>query len=165
MQRFARKKENKTNALLTLYLSNFQREAADDAETIYLSDTAQWLLQFTPGELASPEKLRNVTNKPRLQWLGYELVRHTFQGKTRWTWQRPKKEEEDLFDLMNELCRRKQWREVERLLTSAASQPGFHGVREQTWRLGLVAERLGYDGPIPPLYFMRKIKHGERFVA
>jgi len=126
-----------------------------------VSDTVPWLLQFTFGELDSPEMLTDVTDKPRLQWLGYELVRHAFRGKTSWTWRRSKEEMEGLFGWLVEKCDRRQWREVERLLQSAAREPGFHGIREQTYQLCQAAQQRGYDGPIPHLYYMQKIKHGE----
>jgi len=156
-QRFNRKKKGKANALLTVYLP----PPPKDIETVTISKPVPWLLQFTSGELDSPETLTNVTDKPHLQWLGYELVRHTFRGKTSWTWRRNKEEEVGLFGLLAEKCDRRQWREVERLLQSAANEPGFHGIREQTWRLCEAAKQRGYDGPIPHLFYMQKIKHGE----
>jgi len=159
-QRFNRKKKGRANALLTVYLPPLK----EDASVITVSDAVPWLLQFTSGELDSHEVLADVTTKPRLQWLGYELVQHTFRGKTSWTWRRSKEEEEGLFGLLIEKCDRQQWREVERLLQSAASQPGFHGIREQTYRLCQAAQRRGYEDPIPHLYYMQKIKHGEPVV-
>jgi len=105
-----------------------------------------------------------VTAKPCLKWLDYELVQHAFRGKTSWTWRRSKEKEEGLFGLLIEKCGRQQWRDVERLLQNAACEPGFHGIREQTYRLYQTAQRRGYDGPIPHLYYMQKIKHGEPVV-
>jgi len=160
-QRFNRKKKGKANALLTVYLP----PAKEDAAVMTVSDTVPWLLQFTSGELDSPETLTDVTDKPRLQWLGYELVRHAFRGKTSWTWRRSKEKMEGLSGLLVEKCDRRQWREVERFLQHAASEPGFHGVREQTYQLCQAAQQRGYDGPIPHLYYMQKIKHGEPFIA
>jgi len=159
-QRFTRKKKGRANALLTVYLPLCNA----DASAVTISDTVPWLLQFTSGELDSHEKLLDVTDKPCLQWLGYELVRHAFRGKTSWTWRRSKEDVEGLFGRLGELCNRRQWREVEQLLQSAAREPGFHGIREQTYQLCQAAQRRGYDGPIPHLYYMSKIKHGEPVV-
>jgi len=159
-QRFNRKKEGHANALLTVYFPAPKNNAA----AVTISEPVPWLLQFTQGELDSREILSDVTQKPHFQWLGYELIRHTFQGKTRWTWRRSKADMEGLFGQLGELCNRRQWREVERFLQSAANQPGFHGVREQTYRLCQAAKLRGYDGPIPHLYHMRKIKHGNPVV-
>jgi len=159
-QRFNRKKKGKANALLTVYLPVHNT----DADAMTISDAVPWLLQFTSGELDSHENLLDVTDKPCLQWLGYELVRHAFRGKTSWTWRRSKEKIEGLFGMLAELCHRQQWREVERFLQRAASQPGFHGIREQTYQLCQIAQRRGYNDPIPHLYYMRKIKHGEPVV-
>jgi len=155
-QRYLRKKKGQANALLTVHFSTPTAEGAASMA----STAAQWLLQFTPGELDSPETLVNVADKPPLQWLEYELVRHAARGKTSWTWRRSKEEMQALFGMLVELCQRQQWREVERFLQRAAHQPGFHGVREQTWRLCEAAKQHGYQGPIPHLFYMQKIKHG-----
>lgn len=148
-QRHTRKKHGRANALLTIY---YPPEA----------EMAQWLLLFTQGALESHEKLREVTEKPRLTWLGYELVRHAFRGKTSWTWKREKTEMEGLFGLLVEQCNRRDWRNVEKTLERAAKQPGFHGVREQTWQLCQEAKRRGYNGHLPMLFYMQKHSHGER---
>jgi len=161
VQRFLSKKQDKANAFLTVYLPSCN----EDAAAVIVPDTVSWLLLFTEGELNAPETLSSVTVKPHLSWLGYELVRHAFQGKTRWTWRRSKADMEGLFGRLGELCNRRQWREVERFLQNAANQPGFHGVREQTYRLCQTAKLRGYDGLIPHLYHMRKIKHGKPAVT
>jgi len=156
-QRHTRKKNGLANALLTVYLPSSKTDA--------IADTAQWILLFTQGELHTPEMLRDVTKKPRLEWLGYELFRHTFRGRTSWTWRRTKEEMQYLLDLLTTQCRSQQWSAVALTLKRVASQPGFHGVREQSYRLCQEAQRRGYDGSTPHLYFMRKIKHGEPIVV
>lgn len=148
-QRHTRKKHGRANALLTVYCPPYL-------------NTAHWLLLFTQGTLDTHEILREVTEKPRLIWLGYELVRHAFYGKTNWTWRREKAEMEGLFGLLVELCSRRDYRKVQETLEKAARQPGFHGVRGQTWRLCEEAKRRGYTGPIPHLFFMQKHSHGAR---
>ncbi|WP_374483755.1 hypothetical protein [Zoogloea sp.] len=49
-------------------------------------------------------------------------------------------------------------------LERIARQPGFHGVRQQSWTLYQEARRRGYLGPMPQLFFLQKISHGERLV-
>lgn len=150
-QRHTRKKNHKANALLTLYCPSWEKEVF-------------WLLQFTEGALDSHEKLQSVLKKPRLTWLGYELVRHSFKGKTNWTWKREAIEMSGIFGLLIEQCNRKQWHKVKNTLESAAKQPGFHGVREQTWKLYQEAIKRGYPFDLPFLYFMQKISHGEKLL-
>lgn len=148
-QRHTRKKHGRANALLTVYCPPG-------------AEIAQWLLLFTQGTLDSHENLRDVTDKPRLIWLGYELVRHAFRGKTNWTWKRERNEMEGLFGLLVEQSNRRDWKNVEKTLEKAAKQPGFHGVRGQTWQLCEEAKRRGYSGPLPILFYMQKHSHGER---
>ena len=147
-QRYTRKRHGRANALLTIY--------RPDA-----SQVAQWLLLFTSGELDSNENLRLVSTKPRLSWLGYELIRHPFRGRTSWTWKREKEEMEGLFGLLVERCSRRDWKGVREVLEIAAHQPGFHGVREQTWQLCQEARKRGYEGPLPTLFYMAKTSHGK----
>lgn len=146
-QRHTRKKHGKANAILAVYYPPW-------------ADTAHWILLFTAGELDSHEVLHDVTRKPYLTWLNYELVRQPFRGKTSWTWRRTKSEMEGLFGLLAEQIHRGDWGSVQKTLEKAAKQPGFHGVREQTWRLCEAAKRNGYDGPIPKLFYMQKQSHG-----
>jgi hypothetical protein len=78
-QRITRKGKGQANTLLVMY---WPAGAAQ----------VHWLLLATPGTglIAEREKLLEVTRKPRLAWLGYELVRYGARGVTRWTWRRPK---------------------------------------------------------------------------
>ena len=63
-------------------------------------------------------------------------------------------------ELGEDLARRRQGA-FARTLQRIANQPGFHGVRAQSMALCAFATGRGYDGPLPPLYFMQKIPHGK----
>lgn len=148
----SRKARGQANAVLSIY-------CPPDATK------ADWLMLFTAGELNANEKLCDVDERPRLSWLGYELSRHTSAGPARWTWRRPSDEMRDLHALLDEHLKRRTMNSVQELLERAARQPGFHGVREQTWRLCEEARRHGYQRELPPLYYLQKINHGERISA
>jgi hypothetical protein len=45
-------------------------------------------------------------------------------------------------------------------LTRIARQPGFAGVRQQSWNLCEFARRSGYEGEFPHLFYLEKIPHG-----
>jgi hypothetical protein len=150
-QRLTRKAHGLANVLLVLYWP------AD-------ADVVDWLMLATAGDGLGQEALRLVTDKPRLTWLGYELLRHSARGKTSWTWRRPKEEMAEHY-LMLELLRG--WRNESRMdgfLACLARQPGFHGVRSQTWTLFQAAQRQGFQGELPGLYYVQKVSHGERLV-
>lgn len=150
--RVTRKVAGKANSLLVIYCP----EGAEKAD---------WLMLFTEGKLASDERLQRVDKRPRLNWLGYELTRHTSAGPVRWTWRRTRGEMEALYALLIEHLKRRAMNAVQELLERAANQPGYHGVREQTWRLCQEAQRRGYEGKLPHLYYMQKISHGDRIVC
>jgi len=57
-----------------------------------------------------------------------------------------------------------QWDEVQATLASAAELPGFYGVTEQKWALFRFAKRHGYEGPLPEISFLTKVKHGEPII-
>ncbi len=149
--RITRKKHGKANAVLTMYWP-------------VGADRVAWLLLATAGEGLSGETLTDVTDRKRLQYLGYELIRYAHDGRTRWTWKRPKAEIAEHYTLLAELANKHAWHGVHDLLARLANQPGFHGVRSQTWELCQEARRRGYAGELPHLYFMQKIPHGDRFV-
>ena len=88
-QRITRKGKGQANALLVLYWPEGAAQVL-------------WLLLATPGTglIAEREKLLEVTGKPRLQWLEYELTRYGARGVTRWTWRRPKAEMADWYALL-----------------------------------------------------------------
>ena len=148
-QRITRKSHGKANALLVLY----QPEGAT---------VVHWLMLFTSGELDAHEKLREVTSKPYLQWLGYELVRHPIRGGTSWTWRRPKAEMAEHYAMLDAALKKHHLGVVADHLQRIANQPGFHGVREQSWALCQHVRKNGYSGELPYLYFVQKVSHGER---
>jgi hypothetical protein len=147
-QRLIRKGKGLANAVLVMHWP-------PDAEQV------GWLLLATAGDGLEEETLRSVEEKPRLTWLGYELVRHATQGRTVWTWRRPKEEMADLYALLAAQSGRRAGALVE-TLERIARQPGFHGVRAQSWVLFLEARRRGYLGELPRLLYLQKTGHGER---
>lgn len=150
-QRLNRKRDGVGNALLVIYWP-------PDAPTVH------WLMLVTAGSGFEREQLQLVTDKPRLNWLGYELVRYATRGGTRWTWRRPKSEMAEHYLMLQNVAGRRSEQGMSEFLERLARQPGFHGVREQTRALCLSARRLGYTGELPVLYYTQKVSHGERFV-
>jgi hypothetical protein len=148
-QRLARKSKGIANAILTMYWP----EGAVDVH---------WLLLATDGTGLESEKLRPVDEKPRLNWLGYELVRHSVQGRTSWTWRRPREEMAELHALLAHQANLKHQKAIEETLERIARQPGFSGVRAQSWTLCEEARRRGYSGQLPHLFFIQKVSHGDR---
>lgn len=151
-QRITRKKHGQANALLVMYWP-------EDADLVH------WLMLFTVGEGAEREQLRDVTAKPYLQWLGYELVRHPTRGATSWTWRRPKAEMAEHYAMLAELQKKHHTGAVSDMLQRLANQPGFHGVRTQTWDLFQVARQRGYDAALPHLFYIQKIPHGDSLLV
>lgn len=152
-QRITWKAKGQANALLVLY---WPEGAAQ----------VHWLLLATRGTglIEAREKLLDVTGKPRLAWLGYELVRYGARGVTRWTWRRPKGEMADCYVRLGEHLKRRDIGAVADTLAEIARQPGFHGVREQSWALCQFARQHGYREELPFLYYVRKVSHGERLL-
>jgi hypothetical protein len=150
-QRITRKKHAKANAILVMYWP-------ENAEVV------EWLMLFTAGELASHEQLCDVTDKRRrLGWLGYELVLHPNRGATSWTWRRPKPEMAEHYAVLADALKKKHYGVVSDHLARLANQPGFHGVREQSWSLCQYARMHGYLNELPYLFFVSKVNHGEKF--
>ena len=125
-------------------------------------ERVEWLLLATDGVGLENERLREVAEKPRLAWLGYELVRHASRGRTAWTWRRPKQEMAELHALLASQLSQRRYAAVAGTLECIARQPGFHGVRTQSWKLCEEARRHGYQGPLPQLFYLQKVSHGER---
>ncbi len=150
-QRITRKKHGRANALLVMHYPEGAQLVA-------------WLMLITDGELDAPEQLREVTDKPRLVWLGYELARYANRGRTSWTWRRTKAEMAELHALLAEQLNRHHHGAVAETLQRIARQPGFHGVREQSWGLFQEALRRGYSGQLPMLFYVQKTNHGTRLM-
>lgn len=148
-QRLIRKRDGIASALLVMYWP-------EGAEMLH------WLMLVTSGSGFEREQLLSVTDKPHPQWLGYELVRHPVRGRTRWTWRRPKPEMAEHHAVLPIYAGRRDEGEVQAFLERLANQPGFHGVREQTWALFQRARELGYSGELPVIYHVQKVSHGER---
>ena len=150
-QRITRKKHGQASCLLIVY-------CPPDALQ------AQWLMLATDGTGMEKENMRRVTDKPRLQWLGYELVRHPHKDTTRWTVRRHSAEMAEHYALLAELLSKHHAGAVGELLQRLANQPGFNGVRTQTWELFQAARQRGYEGKLPHLFFQQKMSHGERLL-
>lgn len=155
-QRLTRKKQGKANAILVVYWppeSDSQQGAM-----------VEWLTLFTAGVLDAQETLRDAAKKPRLNWLGYELVRYAARGKTSWTWRRPAEAMTELFLLLEQHIGERRHDRVHELMLRVARQPGFHGVREQSAKLFREAARKGYKGLYPDLLYVQKVNHGDRLL-
>lgn len=150
-QRITRKKAGLANAILVMYWP-------ENAERV------EWLLMAThgTGPIVEQERLKDVCIKPRLIWLGYELLRHTSREKTAWTWRRPKDEMADLYALLTDQLACKQYGAVAETLERISRQPGFHGVRSQSWELFQHVRSRGYQNELPHLFYLQKVSHGER---
>lgn len=150
-QRITRKKHGRANALLVMYYP-------DGADLVH------WLMLFTAGDGTEREQLRDVTDKLRLQWLGYELVRHPIRGSTSWTWRRPKDEMVEHYSSLAVALAKHHQGVAAEALTRIANQPGFHGVRAQSWLLCEYARKNGYAGELPFLFFLQKLSHGDKLL-
>lgn len=148
-QRITRKNHGLANATLILF---WPPEAVN----------VEWLMLATEGSGLESEKLLQAEAKPRLLWLGYELVRHACRGRTSWTWRHPKVRMADWYSILDASLRRRRESETDSILESIARCPGFHGVRTQSAALIEYAQKRGYRGAIPTLYYMRKISHGSK---
>lgn len=148
-QRLTRKAKAVANTVLVMYWP----------ET---ADCVEWLLLATDGSGLDGEALRFVDHSPRLTWLGYELVRHPARGRAVWTWRRTKDEMADWHALVAFQASQRQYAALAETLKCVSRQPGFHGVRAQSWSLLQEARRRGYPGEFPQLLFVQKISHGER---
>jgi hypothetical protein len=147
-QRLTRKSKGLANAVLVMH---WPRDA----------DRVEWLLLATDGNGLERETLRTVEEKPHLNWLGYEMVRHASLGRTAWTWRRTRQEMADLHALLAHQSGRRHYAALAETLERIARQPGFHGVRAQAWTLFQEARRRGYAGELPRLFYVQKVRHGE----
>ena len=176
-QRLTRKKQGLANALLVMYwpacpvadsAPSSAPELAPETSPDLLTRTCErnpsvsWLLLVTEGrgEVRAHESLASVREKPRLIWLGYELVRHERRGKTAWTWRRPKSEMAELYVVLGAQLSQRQEAAIAQTLLRISRQPGFSGVREQSWSLCQFARQRGYSGALPFLYYVQKLSHG-----
>jgi hypothetical protein len=70
----------------------------------------------------------------------------------------------DCYVRLGEHLKRRDIGAVADILAAIARQPGFHGVREQSWALCQFARQHGYREELPFLYYVHKVSHGERLV-
>jgi hypothetical protein len=63
--------------------------------------------------------------------------------------------------LLDALVKQRQQSGISAWLERLANQPGFHGVRTQTWSLCQEVRRRGYEGELPYIYYVQKLSHGE----
>nr|MDW3662012.1 hypothetical protein [Paraburkholderia terrae] len=148
-QRVTKRKRGLANVLLVMYWP----EGCQQVE---------WLMLSTDGDGMDGERLLGIADKPRLLWLGYELVRRPERGRTAWTWRRPSSEMAEHHALIAEHSNKRNVNSLGGLLQTIANQPGFHGVREQSKRLFEQARRHGHAGDLPHLFFVQKVPHGKR---
>jgi hypothetical protein len=64
------------------------------------------------------------------------------------------------YALLTEQFNRRQMPAVQQTLLRISRQPGFAGVREQSWALCQFARGRGYDGELPFLFHVQKLSHG-----
>ncbi|WP_244367980.1 hypothetical protein [Burkholderia pseudomallei] len=148
-QRLTRKSKGVANSILVMYWPK-------------MAGCVEWLLLATDGSGLEGETLRIVDTSPRLTWLGYELVRHPVRGRAAWTWRRTREEMADLHALVASQAGQRHYAALVETLARISRQPGFHGVRAQSWSLLMEARRRGYPGELPQLFFVQKVCHGER---
>ena len=91
-----------------------------------------------------------------LQFLGYELARHSARGKSTWTWRRPKQQTAELHTLLAYQARTYNYSALAASLERIARQPGFHGVLSQLAELFHAARRNGYTEAPPKLFYTQK---------
>lgn len=189
-QRLTRKQKGLANAVLVLYLPPGTAAESDDAtasvrnasldsvldsslDALEVADKApleppkvSWLLLATEGAgpVHEQEHLRSVRDSRRLVFLGYELVRYAQRGKTSWTWRRTKEAMAEQYALLASQLNAHQMGTVAQTLLRISRQPGFSGVRKQSWELCQFARSRGYTGELPYLYFVEKVAQGERLV-
>lgn len=173
-QRISRKQKGLANALLVMYWPAFVASAlAADSESGsaagldagQLADEAlvEWLLLVTDGSGPAHEEeaLRSLLEgASRLVWLGYELVRQPGRGRASWTWRRTKAEMSDWYALLGSQLAARKPAAVAETLCIISRQPGFSGVRRQSWELVQFARSRGYAGETPFLFHMEKVAHG-----
>lgn len=181
-QRITRKKQGLANAVLVLFwppeaaprlASDLEAGQATDLATaeapvggeaaLPRETTISWLLLATDGAGAvhDQERLQSVLGASRLHWLGYELVRLSSRGRVSWTWRRTKSEMSDWYALLTDQLRRRNISAVTQSMQRISRQPGFSGVRQQSWDLCQFARSQGYVEPLPFLFHVQKVSHGQ----
>jgi hypothetical protein len=151
-QRVVNKRTGRANTLFAAY--------APPDEYRVENERLPWMLLATPGDGVETERWQDVLN--RSVWLEYQLCRHNDAGEVRWTWRRTSVELTQLHAELGEDLAQQRHNQVVRTLQRIANQPGFHGVRAQSMALFAFATSRGYEGALPPLYFVQKVPRGKR---
>ena len=150
-QRVVNKRAGRANTLFVAYSPPDEYRVGNER--------LPWMLLATPGEGVETERWQDVRDRP--VWLDYQLCRHNDAGEVRWTWRRTSAEMTQLYAELGEDLARRRHDQVGRTLQRIANQPGFHGVRAQSAALFAFATSRGYEGPLPPLFFVQKVAHGK----
>lgn len=150
-QRVVNKRAGRANTLFAAY--------APPDEYRVENERFPWMLLATRGEGVEAERWQDVADRP--VWLDYQLCRHNDAGEVRWTWRRTSAEMTNLYAELGADLARRQHDQVARTLQRIGNQPGFHGVRAQSAALCASATSRGYEGPLPPLFFVQRVVHGE----
>ena len=109
---------------------------------------------------ALQQRRETAESHERPVWLDYQLCRHNDAGEVRWTWRRTSAEMTQLYAELGEELARRRYGGVARMFQRIAYQPGFHGVRTQSAALLEFATNRGYEGDLPPHFFVQKVAHG-----
>jgi hypothetical protein len=91
----------------------------------------------------------------------HELARHTNRAKVMWTWRRTKEEMTELHALIAMQANQHNTEAISETLNASRGSLDF-AVYERSRGHYEAALQRGYDGPLPHLYFVQKISHGER---
>jgi hypothetical protein len=150
-QRVVNKRAGRANTLFAAY--------APPDEYRVENERLPWVLLATPGDGSEAERWVDVFDRP--VWLDYQLCRHNDAGEVRWTWRRTAGEMAQLYAELDEDLSRHRYGSVARALQRIAHQPGFHGIRAQSAELLAFAIGRGYEGELPPLFYVQKIPHGK----
>ena len=68
----------------------------------------------------------------------------------------------DLYAMLATQLNQRHGSAAEQTLLRLCRQPGFAGVRQQSWGLCQFARSRGYGGRIPFLFHVQKVSHGPR---
>jgi hypothetical protein len=149
-RRVINRREGRANTMFAAY--------SPPPEYLLLGERIPWILLATSGDGVESETWIDIADRP--VWMDYELCRHNAAGEVRWTWRRTKAEMTQLYAEIGEDLARKRHGSVEQMLRRVANQPGFHGVRAQSYGLVEYARARGYSGEAPRLYYVSGVPHG-----
>lgn len=152
-RRVINRREGRANTMFAAY--------SPPSEYLQPGERLPWMLLATAGDGLECETWLDITDRP--VWMDYELCRHNDAGVVRWTWRRTKAEMTQLYAELGENLARQRHGSVEQALRRIANQPGFHGVRAQSYALVEYARARGYAGEVPRLYYVSGVPHGTHF--